>query len=119
MKMFTWIPGRQIGSYWKFPILAFFLCDIYILRFPKGCSVIKHKDPVSEGFNHYRLNILLKKSRDPNDRMYTLGKVYRWWRFEVFRPDLYEHGLCPISDSMWLLSLGCRLKVNLLTAKAR
>lgn len=110
--MTLWQRGRQEGSYYKLKLLKSSLlkCDAYILKFPTGCSVMKHKDPVAEGYKHYRLNVMLKRSADPKDRMYTLGKVHRWWRFEFFRPDLYEHGLEPISDSMWMLSFGCRVK---------
>ena len=109
---FKWKRGRQEGSYYKFKFLKSKLlqCDGYILRFPTGCSVMKHVDPVAPGYRHYRLNVTLKRSSNPNDRMYTLGKVHRWWRFEFFRPDLYEHGLQPIKDSIWMLSLGCRIK---------
>ena len=110
--MFKWERGRQEGSYYKLKLLKSKLlsCDAYILKFPRGCSVMKHTDPVADGFRHYRLNILLKKSSNPRDRMYTLGPVKRWWRFEFFRPDLYEHGLEPIEDSMWMFSFGCRIK---------
>lgn len=109
---FKWQAGRQIGSYSKLQLVKskFFNCDAYILKFPAGCSVMKHRDPVTEGYKHYRLNVTLKKSSSQTDRMYTLGKVHRWWRFEFFRPDLYDHGLEPINDSIWMLSLGCRVK---------
>lgn len=113
--VFKWERGRQEGSYYKLKLLGFIACDAYILKFPAGCSVMKHKDPVLDGYKHYRLNITLKKSSNPSDRMYTLGKVARWWRFEFFRPDLYEHGLQPIEDSIWMFSFGCRIKSNLLT----
>jgi hypothetical protein len=112
MKMFQWNKGRQKGAYEKLPILNSRLlgCDAYILRFPRGCSVMKHKDPVAEGYRHYRMNVILKKPSNFRDRMYILGPIKRWWRFEIFRPDLYEHGLQPINESMWMLSMGCRVK---------
>jgi hypothetical protein len=80
--------------------------DAYLLCFPAGCSVMKHKDPVAEGYNHYRMNITVSGT----GRMYILGPIKRWWKIEIFRPDLYEHGLTPIQDKMYMLSFGCRVK---------
>ncbi len=109
---FEWRKGRQEGGYDKLKLFSssFFGVDGYVLRMPKGCYIAKHKDPVEPGYKHYRFNITLKKSSNPTNRMYTLGKVHRWWRFEFFRPDLYDHGLEPIEDSIYMLSFGCRTK---------
>lgn len=106
-----WRRGRQVGSYSKLALLPTWLsrlinADAYILRFPAGCSVMKHRDPVAEGYNHYRMNIRLTGS----GRMYCLGPVKRFGPIEIFRPDLYEHGLQPIEGSMYMLSFGCRVK---------
>lgn len=106
-----WRPGRQKGSYDKLPLIPKFIstlinADAYVLRFPKGCSVIRHRDPVARGYKHFRMNIRITG----NDSMYIEGPIKRWWRFEVFRPDLYFHGLTPISDKMYMLSFGCRIK---------
>ncbi len=112
MNLFEWKRGRQEGGYDKLKIFSssFFGCDSFVLRMPKGCYVAKHTDPVDSGYKHYRFNVMLKRSSHPNDRMYTLGRVYRWWRFELFRPDLYEHGLEPTRDSIYILSFGLKLK---------
>jgi len=111
-----WKKGRQEGSYSKMALIPgwlsrFLAADAYLIRFPAGCSVMKHKDPVEPGYNHHRVNITLKRA-NYRERMYILGPIKRWWRVEIFRPDLYEHGLQPISESMWMLSLGCRTKAN-------
>ena len=108
-----WQRGRQVGSYSKLALIPLWLsrlinADAYILSFPAGCSVVKHRDPVAEGYKHYRMNLVLK--RPGGQRMYCLGPVKRFWRIEIFRPDLYEHGLEPISGSMYMLSIGCRIK---------
>ncbi len=110
-----WIKGRQPGSYCKWPLLisTFFSFDSYILRFPAGCSVMQHKDPVAPGFKHTRINIILKASPDPKDKMYINGPMWRWWRIDFFRPDLYEHGLRPIKGKMYMLSIGWRSKLHI------
>jgi hypothetical protein len=112
---FKWVKGRQQGSYAKFALFPVWLAqllnaDAYLLRFPTGCSVMKHKDPVAPGYNHHRMNIVLWGFG--NGRMYTLGPVKRWMRVEIFRPDLYEHGLQPIKGPMLMLSFGCRVKAS-------
>lgn len=109
-----WEKGRQQGEYSKLALLPTWLsrlinCDAYLLSFPDGCSVIKHRDPVAEGYRHYRMNIMLWKPR-VGGRMYCLGPVKRFMRAEIFRPDLYYHGLQPITGRMYMLSLGCRLR---------
>lgn len=113
-KWLKWIRGRQEGSYSKLALFPqwfslLFNVDGYLLSFPKGCSVMKHKDPVATGYAHHRLNITFKRA-NYRERMYILGPIKRWGCIEVFRPDLYEHGLCPISESIFMLSFGCRIK---------
>ena len=115
-KWLKWIRGRQEGSYSKLALFPQWLsvllnADAYLLSFPAGCSVMKHKDPVAPGYNHHRLNITLKRA-SYKERMYILGPVKRWGRVEIFRPDLYEHGLAPITEHMFMLSFGCRVKAN-------
>lgn len=109
--MFKWQKGRQEGSYSKLPffISTLFNCDFYLLRFPAGCSVMRHKDPVKVGYSHHRINIIVG-SCSTRDRMYIDGPIWRWRNIEYFRPDLYEHGLAPIENKMYMLSFGWRKK---------
>lgn len=111
--MFKWIPGRQAGGYAKLPLIPqaiskFFSIDAYLLQFPVGCKVKGHKDPVEVGYKHFRMNITLVG--DPTDKMYIDGPIKRWWRFEVFEPGQYFHGLHPIKKKMYMLSFGCKIK---------
>lgn len=87
----------------------FLSADAYLLRLPPGCSVIKHKDPVDPGHKHYRMNITVWRE-SYKERMYILGPMKRWGRIEIFRPDLYEHGMQPITDWMFMFSFGIRIK---------
>lgn len=109
-----WEKGRQQGSYSKLALLPTFIsrlinCDAYLLKFPDKCSVIKHKDPVAEGYRHVRANVVIWRA-EKGGRMYCLGPVKRFWRIEIFRPDLYYHGMEPITGKMYMLSFGCRIK---------
>lgn len=109
--MFKWEYGRQNNGYKKMSLFPLWLsrlikCDSYLLDLPNGTCVPKHKDAVSAGQKHYRLNFTIKRPSNKS-RMYVLGPVKRWWRFELFRPDLYEHGLEPLNGNMYILSFGC------------
>lgn len=113
MKFLRWVRGRQPGSYYKMALFPQWLsillnADLYILKFPQGCSVMKHTDPVMPGYSHYRMNIRLSGK----DRMYINGPIKRFGCIDMFRPDLYEHGLTPISTPMIMISAGCRIKVR-------
>jgi hypothetical protein len=110
MQIFKWSNGRQGGGYAKMPLIPswlgnLFMFDFWILRIPSGTCIQKHTDPLSLSLNHHRLNFTLKRPHN-KARMYVLGPVKRWWRFELFRPDLHEHGLEPVDGDMYLLSLG-------------
>ncbi len=115
-KWLKWQKGRQQGSYSKMALIPHWLsvllnADAYLLSFPAGSSVIQHKDTVATGHSHHRLNITLKRT-SYKERMYILGPIKRWRYIEIFRPDLYEHGLNPISEHMFMLSFGCSVKSN-------
>lgn len=107
-----WVKGRQVGSYSKLALIPNWISvllstDAYLLRFPTGCSVMRHKDPVQEGYKHYRMNLVVYN--DGDGKMYIDGPIKRLGRIEIFRPDLYEHGLEPISGKMYMLSFGARI----------
>lgn len=108
MRILKWISGRQGSGYDKFPMLISesLKCDFYLLRFPKGVEVPKHKDPVKPGFKHHRINLTIWGCPERKFRMYVLGKVKRWSRIDYFRPDLYEHGLPVVQSNMYMLSFG-------------
>ena len=106
-----WQQGRQEGDYSKLALLPEWLsklikADAYLLKFPSGASVVKHKDPAPEGYKHYRANITIFGY----GRMFCLGKVKRFGRLEIFRPDLYEHGMLPIKEKMYMFSFGILVK---------
>jgi propanediol utilization protein len=88
------------------------MCDFYLLRFPAGVAVPKHKDIVQPGFEHHRINFTIYGSRIPGQRMFILGPIRRWGRFDKFRPDLYEHGLPVISSTIYMLSFGWLKKIK-------
>lgn len=106
--MSKWLKGRQGGGYEKLPLLISerFKFDSFILKIPAGTEIVKHKDPVCEGFKHHRMNFTFIGPIKPGCRMFILGPVKRWWRFEYFRPDAYYHGLTPTEENIWMLSIG-------------
>lgn len=80
--------------------------DVYLLKFSAGSSVPKHKDPVREGFKHYRMNITICGA----GKMFINGPIKRFGRVEIFRSGQYEHGLDTISEQMYMPSFGTLVK---------
>lgn len=57
--------GRQQSGYDKMLLIYNKLgieFDVYLLRFPIGSEILPHRDSVQSG-RHFRLNIILKKSK--------------------------------------------------------
>lgn len=106
--MFKWQKGRQDSGYSKitFFISAYFKCDFYLLRIPAGTGVPPHKDPSPDGYEHHRINFTINRLTYPPEVMYINGIVKRWWRFDYFRPDLYEHWLHPVEHTVYMFSFG-------------
>lgn len=58
------IKGRQGTGYAKLKLLRSerLKMDAYILKYPEGSHIPPHTDPVDSN-KHYRLNVVLEKSR--------------------------------------------------------
>jgi hypothetical protein len=100
-----WTKGRLGNGYEKLCLCKFLFFDMYFLRFPLDSYIDTHTDPVPKG-RHFRLNIVLKKSK--------LGGVFvcddamiNTPRIKYFRPDIQPHGVSPIrSGNRFVLSIG-------------
>ena len=66
----SWERGRQRSGYDKLLLLAGQRFDVYLLRFPVGSSVPRHRDPV-DGARHLRLNVVLVPARRGGRVEYT------------------------------------------------
>lgn len=115
-----WVQGRQGGSsYQKMLLLASdtLAIDCYLIRLQKGDDVRIHRDPVSSGFEHHRLNIILRfadgggetwvQDQDLDPKTFRL-EHRRWYHF---RPDKLKHVVTNVTEgSMLILSIGwlCR-----------
>lgn len=108
-----WENGRQGGGYSKMALLPTWLsrrlkADAYLICIPANTTIVKHKDPVTEGYKHYRMNVIIRRGIG---RMFILGPITRYGgRIDIFRPDLYEHGLQPAPADIWMISFGCLIK---------
>lgn len=107
-----WSEGRQGGGYLKLKLLEskLFKFDLYLLKFPSGSVVHDHIDPSQEGYEHHRLNIILKKVNPKKGGVfYTYlpnGLKQRWKvRMVKFRPDITKHGMTQIAPDDWSLWL--------------
>jgi hypothetical protein len=109
---FRWQRGRQGTGYDKLLLLANpFLIpfDLYLLRFPDGTEIPPHRDPVT-GRRHYRLNIILKRSRAGGEFICE-SPIFETKRIKLFRSDLSLHSVSKVEGgTRYVLSLGWVLK---------
>lgn len=102
----SWREGRQGTGYGKWTLIASSLFDMHILRYLPGQYIPPHTDKLPDGKRHFRINIRLCGE----DSFQCSNVVFRKWRVTVFRPDLYEHSVPPVSKIRLLLSIGFALK---------
>jgi hypothetical protein len=96
--MLRWQEGRSGGGYRKLTIFEcrFPLCwDMHILHIPTGSHVAPHTDPVT-GMSHWRLNVLLKKSKEGGEFV-TESSVIDLPRIKLFRPDISKHMVTEVT----------------------
>lgn len=104
-----WEEGRQGTGYLKKKIFENYsgiLFDLYLLKFPEGCHIPKHKDEIGFGKKHYRVNIILKGAKKGGK--FKINKTILNLPFiKVFRPDLHEHEVTRVEEgTRYLLSFG-------------
>lgn len=111
--LFRWKQGRQASGYDKLLIATLpwpIPFDLYLLKLPDGCFVPDHKDSVKPGFRHYRMNLILWKSKSGGE-LISEKTIINWSRLQFFRPDIYTHSATKVKGgSVWILSFGFLLK---------
>lgn len=108
-----WMQGRQMTHYYKMAIISSdrFKFDMYLLKFPTGSYINDHKDPVSEGFEHHRVNIILNKGFK-GGKFVMNGKAQQG-RIHRFRPDRYKHRVTEIKEgNRYVLSFGWLRRID-------
>ena len=107
-KAFRWDRGRQGSGYDKMLLLTApwpIAFDSYLIRYPVGSSIPPHTDPVT-GKNHYRLNLILKRSSGGGEFVCS-SPIVSTSRVKLFRPDRCEHSVTEVTGSnRYVLSVG-------------
>lgn len=105
---FRWQAGRQKSGYDKMLLITGrwpILFDSYLIRYPVGSEILTHTDPVLDK-QHYRLNIIIKKSKIGGDFICS-NPIYSSDRVKLFRPDVSEHTVTRVTEgSRYVLSFG-------------
>ena len=109
---FRWQRGRQNSGYDKLLLVTGTLpipFDIYLLRFPEGSEIPEHRDPVEQG-KHYRLNVILRKSRMGGE-FKCMQPIWASRRINLFRSDISPHSVTQVtSGTRYVLSVGWLLR---------
>lgn len=79
--------------------------DAWVLRYREGSFIPPHRDPSpGEGFVHARMNYMLLEP-DEGGELYVEGRLEKmhFHYAYLFRPDLLEHEMKPITKGMRLV----------------
>ena len=105
---FRWNQGRQASGYDKMLLLTApwpIAFDSYLIRYPAGSSIAPHTDLVA-GRNHYRLNLIVKRSAGGGEFICS-HPIVSMNRIKLFRPDRCEHSVTEvIGSNRYVLSIG-------------
>lgn len=107
-----WKLGRQQDScYWKLKLFESkkFEFDVYLLKFENRSWVNPHIDPVIEGKEHHRINIILRRPTESGGVTFVDGFPVKSRAYK-FRPDTQYHELITVRTHhkrpMYMLSIG-------------
>lgn len=111
--IFKWQTGRKSSGYSKMLLATGRLpipFDFYLLKFPFGSFINEHVDKPEDGYRHYRINIILKKSKKGGE--FNCAKtIFSTKRVKFFRPDISKHSVSKVEDGFRLvISFGFLLK---------
>lgn len=107
MKLPKWKDGRQGTGYKVLTLInnERFKFDMHVLKYETGTGIPAHKDPAKPGYEHHRLNIVLKQALRGGE--FVLGPLYSLARIHKFRPDTTIHAVTPIEKgTRYVLSIG-------------
>jgi hypothetical protein len=119
VKWLKWRPGRAGSGYNKLKLLESVSgrFDLYLLQYPTDSYIDWHTDPTFQGFNHWRINLVLKESGGGEFQIREGGslekdevtrKIHIQTRFlNIFRPDIQTHCVTKVTKgTRYVLSLG-------------
>lgn len=79
---------------------------MWLVKYPQGSHIPTHLDPV-DGFNHYRLNVILQKAELGGEFYSECVLMNLFNRVYLFRPDKSRHGVGKVHlGTRYVLSIG-------------
>jgi len=102
-----WERGRQGTGYWIFKIFSVWTlhCDCYLIYYPTGSYIPPHKDPAIDGYEHHRINIVLRQADKGGwfwvRQGFGVGTTDR--SIVRFRPDIQEHSVDRVLEGSRLV----------------
>jgi hypothetical protein len=114
--LWKWKDGVQGAGYQKFILLNLKwprFCDLMLIRYRVDAGLRPHRDLLRgklRGWRHYRCNFLLWKAIGGEFIMHEGSPIFKFWRFVIFRADLYTHEITPVKNGIrYTLSFGLSL----------
>ncbi len=113
-----WESGRKGTGYLKRLLVQGPFFDAYLLKFPRGSHLPRHRDPLPLHVmldlrtpswwtpKHFRLNVVLQPARE-GGQFLCEKTIFRTKRIAFFRPDKYAHSVTQIHEgTRYVLSFG-------------
>lgn len=102
---FGWMVGRQVTGYLKSRVFEFKKADCWVLKYPDGTYIPPHKDKVEDGYEMWRINLVLKKPKGGG--VFTCeGGMNLWGRVMVFCASKNKHSVSRCVGTRYVLSIG-------------
>ena len=108
-KLFTWEPGKEGVGYSRMLLFKLFNIDCWLFKMPKGSKISCHFDKVAKGYEHHRINVILKRAKDGGrgGALDSGGYKPLFSRVHRFRPDIQWHWIDKVHEgTMYFLSIG-------------
>jgi hypothetical protein len=112
-----WTPGRAGTGYETYSLAERGFWDCWIIRYPEGSHIPKHKDPavaIVDFFRPtwtgqpkvFRLNVVLRPAEEGGEFRCEKA-IFKTRRVAFFRPDKYEHEVTPVrKGTRYVFSFG-------------
>lgn len=113
--LFRWQYGRQKTGYEIMTFLnsKWFKCDLHLIRYRTGASILPHRDPVNVPYQHFRINIVLWPAKQGGE-LICEKSLWRWGAINFFRPDETIHSVTEVTEgARYVLSCGWKRKKRL------
>lgn len=108
-KWLTWEQGKEGIGYSRMLLFKLFNVDCWLFKMPEGSKIFCHFDKVAKGYEHHRINVILKRAKDGGmgGALDSGGYKSLHRRVHRYRPDIQWHWIDKVhKGTMYFISIG-------------